>query len=118
EFLWRSLLRLLKEARAEKETSYHFLIPSLLMGYLAFEGYVDFCGIVLLPELWKKEKECFKGKGVEGKLEALVKELHDFSWKKDRRPYQTIKSLKTFRDSVVHAKPVARRYVVEEQEGG
>lgn len=88
------------------------------MGFLAFEAFVNFCGFVLLPELWKKEKKHFKGKGIEGKLEELVKKLPTFSWQKGQRPYQTIKRLEDFRDIVAHGKVLAEQYVTEQQEDG
>ena len=117
EYLWRSSTFLLEKAKAEKET-FHLLLPSLLMGFLAFEAFVNFCGFVLRPELWKEEKKHFKGKGIEEKLEELLEKLPTFSWQKGRCPYQTIKGLEAFRDSVAHGKVVGEKYVAEQQEGG
>ena len=118
EYLWRSSSLLLDKARAEEQTSYHLLLPSLLMAFLAFEAFINFCGFVCHPELWKDEKRHFKGKGLEGKIEVLVAALPHFDWQKGQRPYQTIKRLETFRDIVAHGKVVASQYVAEQQEGG
>ena len=118
EYIWRSSSLLLEKAKAEDEAAYKLLIPSLLMGFLSFEAFVNFCGFVLLPEKWKEEKEHFKRKGIEGKLEAIKEKLPDFSWQKGQRPYQAIKELEGFRDSVAHGKVLATEYLAEEQEDG
>jgi hypothetical protein len=118
EYLWRSSSLLLDKARAEEQTSYHLLLPSLLMAFLAFEAFINFCGFVCRPELWKDEKRHFKGKGLEGKIEVLAAALPHFDWQKGQRPYQTIKRLEAFRDIVAHGKVVASQYVAERQEGG
>jgi hypothetical protein len=120
EFLWRSSSLLLEKAKAEEHAAYKLLIPSLLMGYLAFEAFVNFCGFVLLPERWKKEKEHFKGRGVEVKLEEIMTKLPAFPWQKQKgqRPYQAIKKMQRFRDMVAHGKVKATKYVAEAQEDG
>lgn len=118
EYLWRSASILLEKAEAEEEASYHFLLPSLLMSFMAFEAFVNFCGFVLLPELWKEEEKHFRGKGIEGKLKVIVDKLPGFSWQKGQPPYQRIKNLETFRDIVAHGKVVATQYVAEQREDG
>jgi hypothetical protein len=62
EYLWRSASMLVEKAEAEEQASYHLLLPALMMSFLAFEAFVNFCGFVLLPELWREEKRHFKGK--------------------------------------------------------
>jgi hypothetical protein len=118
EYLWRSASRLLKTAEEEEEASYHLLLPSLLMSFMAFEAFVNFCGFVLLPELWKEEKKHFKGKGIEGKLAVIVDKLPSFSWRKGEPPYQRIKQPEAFRDIVAHGKVIATQYVTEQKEDG
>ncbi len=118
EYLWRSASMLLEKAEAQQQASYHFLLPSLLMSFMAFEAFVNFCGYVFLPELWKEEKKNFKGKGVEGKLEVIVAKLPTFSWRKGEPPYQRIKNLEDFRDIVAHGKVVATQYLAERKEDG
>ena len=120
EFLWRSSSLLLEKAKAEEEAAYKLLIPSLLVGFLAFEAFVNVCGFVLLPEIWEEEKKHFRGKGIEGKLEVIMTKLPAFPWQKQKgqRPYQAIKELEGFRDMVAHGKVKATEYVAEAQEGG
>jgi hypothetical protein len=118
EYLWRSGSRLVEQAEKGEDDSYYFLLPALLMSFMAFEAFVNFCGLVLLPELWADEKKHFKGKGLEGKLEAIVAKLPNFSWLKGESPYQTIKDLESFRDFVAHGKVVAKKYTTERKEDG
>ena len=118
EYLWRSGGKLLEKAEAEEEGSYHYLLPSLLMSFLAYEAFINFCGYVLLPELWTDEKKKFKNKGIEAKLEAIVARLENFSWEKGQPPYQSLKKLESFRNSVAHGKVQYKAYVTERKEKG
>lgn len=118
EYLWRSASRLLVHAEAQAEGSFYFLLPSLLMSFMAFEAFVNFCGFVLLPELWEEEKTNFKGKGIEGKLEKIVAKLPHFTWRKGEHPYQRIRNMEDFRDIVSHGKVVSTQYVSERKEDG
>lgn len=118
EYLWRSAQMLVEKAEAEEQASYHLLLPALMMSFLAFEAFVNFCGFVLLPDLWREEKRHFKGKGLEGKLSALAKRLPTFSWQKGQQPYQTIRNLESFRDIVAHGKVLASQYLTERKEDG
>lgn len=118
EHLWRSGEALLRAAGKQKEGSYYHLLPALLMSFLAYEAFINFCGYVALPHLWNDEKTNFKGKGIEAKLETIIGELKSFIWEKGKRPYQTIKNLESFRDLVAHGKVQAREYVAEIKEDG
>jgi hypothetical protein len=118
EYLWQSASMLLEKAEAQEQGSHHFLLPALLMSFMAYEAFINFCGYVMLPELWKEEKKHFKGKGIEGRLEAIITKLPAFSWRKGEPPYKRIKNLKNLRDSVAHAKVVATEYITERKEDG
>jgi hypothetical protein len=118
EYLWRSASRLLEHAETNEDGSFDFLLPSLLISYMAFEAFINFSGFVILPDLWKDEKKNFKGKGMEGKLEEIVAVLPSFSWRKGEPPYQKIRNLEEFRYIVSHGKVEATRYVAERKEDG
>jgi len=118
EFLWRSASALLKKAEAEERARDYLLLPSLLVSFMAYEAFVNFCGFALLPKVWAKEKENFKGRGIEAKLEALILKLPSFSWQKGKPPYQNVKRLEEFRDMVAHGKVTASTYVAQEKDDG
>ena len=118
EYLWRSSSRLLEQAEAQEDLSFYFLLPSLLVSFMAFEAFVNFCGFVIVPELWIEEKNNFKGKGIEGKLAAIVVRLPNFNWRKGEFPYQRIRNLENFRDIVAHGKVLTTQYVAEKKADG
>lgn len=118
EHLWRSGEVLLRAAEKKEEGSYYYLLSALLMSFLAYEAFINFCGYALFPQLWKDEKTNFKGKGIEAKLETITGELKTFMWEKGSRPYQTIKNLESFRDLVAHGKVQASEYVAAVKEDG
>ena len=106
EYLWRIANLMLKTAKQDERDSFYYLLSALLISYMAFEAFVNFSGYILFPNLWGDEKKYFKGKGdvIEAKISKLQEKLKNYEWKKGERPYQNIKKLKKFRDSVVHGK--------------
>lgn len=117
EYLWRASTYLLSRAE-ETEADYRQFIPALLMTFLAYEAFVNFLGHTLAPDLWADEKRNFRGKGLEGKLEAITKLLPSFKWEKGRRPYQSVRELEEYRDMVSHGKVVSSKYEAERKEHG
>ena len=103
--LWKSGEELLKHAKSKLDGAYYFRLASLLMFCLAYEGFVNYLGQSLLPEIWKKEKDNFQGKGLECKIKVIVdKKTQGFTWEKGRSPYQKIKRLEPFRNALCHSK--------------
>ena len=88
------------------------------MAFLAYEAFINYLGHVLAPELWADEKANFKGKGLEGKLDAIVKKLHAYRWEKGANPYQAIKRLEAFRDMVAHGKVIVSQYTTDQKNDG
>lgn len=117
--LWNTASFFLKSAEADDQNSDYFLIAALLMSYLAYESFVNSCGFILCPDLWRDERKNFGRAGIEGKLEAIADKLGDnFSWDKGASPYQEIKQLESFRDLAVHAKASIQRYEAERKDDG
>ncbi|QBB69302.1 hypothetical protein ELE36_02320 [Pseudolysobacter antarcticus] len=117
EYLWRAATKVLEEGEMKEHPSFHFLLPALLTSYMAYEAFINFCGELLLPQIWSEERKHFKGVGIEGKVDAIVKKLSPFTWHKGKNPYQQIRSLENFRDMVAHGKVQSVRYVTDEREG-
>jgi hypothetical protein len=115
EYLWESATVLEQRLDVEATDAHYLLLPTLLTSIMAYEAFVNFCGFVLLPELWADEKKNFKGKGIEGKLEAIVEKLPLFDWRKGERPYQDITRLVAFRDIVAHGKVQSNEYETKQQ---
>ena len=118
EHLWRSSTALATLVDSEADDSYRLLLPAVMTTFLAYEAFINFCGYVLLPQLWAQEKENFKGKSLEDKLEMICKELPKFVWRKGECPYQTVKNLSGFRDLVAHGKVQVNEYVTKQKKDG
>lgn len=117
EYLWRASTYLL--ARSEEQgADYRQFVPALLMTFLAYEAFINFLGHVLAPDLWADERNQFKGKGLEGKVEAIVKKLPSFRWEKGAMPYQAVRALEEYRDMVSHGKVAVSTYETERRDNG
>ena len=108
EILWRSamtsldLIQKIEDARED-----HLSIQALLNGFLAFEGFINFVGLKLFPDIWVDERRFFSGddyKGIEGKV-AYLFEKFGMHLSKGQEPYQTFKKVKGIRDILAHPKP-------------
>jgi hypothetical protein len=74
------------------------IMACLTMIVFAFEAQINFLGLFKLDEKWEERKPyLFKVERIARKLKVP---LHQSS-----RPYSTIKTLKTFRDTLAHGKP-------------
>lgn len=118
EYLWRSSTTLFNQAKSHPENSQHYLIPSLLMSFLAFEAFVNFCGEILAPEKWANERDNFRSKGLNGKLEEIFKKIPEFVWEKDQPPYKDIKNIENFRHMAAHGKVIKSKYSAVQKEDG
>jgi hypothetical protein len=118
EYLWRAAELMLEEAKlnvkADERKSFYFCLLAPLISYMAFEAFINFFGYILFTEEWKDEKSYFRGKRkgdvIETKILKLIEKLDDFKWEKGKRPYQSIKELKAFRDMVSHGKVKTSQY--------
>jgi len=118
EYLWRSGTAIVDRIEAKADDAHHLALPALLVTYLAYEAFINFAGHVLLPELWSREKENFKGKPLEYKIERIASKLPSFEWRKGERPYQSVRQLSEFRDLVAHGKVQVNEYLAEPQNDG
>ena len=120
EILWRASMTALEMAEIpDKHTREdHLSIHSLLSGFLAFEGFVNFVGEAIAPQVWEKERDFFSGgsyPGIIGKVEYLYSLFPSGSLKKGENPFQTFHRVKKIRDSLAHNK-VLRYLEVTESE--
>lgn len=109
EALWRTSETALDMADIQHETIRpdHLAIHSLLTGFFAFEGFLNFIGEAVAPKVWENEREFFssnKYRGVEGKVEYLFSLFPEVRLEKGNNPYQTFKKIKSLRDDLVHSR--------------
>ena len=115
ECLWRSASAISNQLVVGSKDNLLLLLPTLLTTYLAYESFINFCGYILCPDLWASEKENFKGKSLEHKIEVM---LPQFKWCKGERPYQTLRKLSDFRDLAAHGKVQRNQYTAECHDDG
>lgn len=106
EHLWRSASILL-EKNSIDDPDHYFLLPSLLISYMAYEAFINFCGFISQPEKWKNEKENLKGLSTEEKI-ALI--IPGFKWDKGAKEYQLITRALAFRNLTSHGKVIENKY--------
>lgn len=101
--------RLIERAKDDESGQWYFLLGSLLISYMAYEGYVNYVGKVLFPETWKNERDYFSRRngypGLTGKLKWLFERTGVHRNLDQDRRYTLIEELRELRDKVAHAKP-------------
>jgi hypothetical protein len=107
EILWRAANSALNMTEVEDPRIRidHLSIHSVLTGFLAFEGFINFVGDEIAPEIWKTERNFFSGpefRGIVGKIEYLFTLFPNVELKKGEEPYQTFRRVKETRDNLAH----------------
>lgn len=96
EILWRAAHTALSMAEIKDSCIRvdHLSIHSILTAFLAFEGFINFVGDEIAPEIWNKEREFFSGnnfRGIVGKIEYLFTLFPNIELQKEKEPYLTFK---------------------------
>ena len=103
--LWTTAQKNIALSRDSENDALYFALSAMLMMYFAFEGYLNWLGYLIAPEVWEKEKEFFNRPPYQGTLgkylflsKVLVLQVPD----KSGGPFQTVKELQQLRDKAVH----------------
>lgn len=105
--LWTTAQKTLALSRESQVDSLYFALSAMLMMYFAFEGYLNWLGHLIAPEIWDKEKDFFNRppyQGTLGKFLFLSKILILPIPNKSGGPFQTVKELQQLRDKAVHSR--------------
>lgn len=107
EILWRAAHAALSmaEIKDPRIRVDHLSIHSILTAFLAFEGFINFVGDEVAPEIWSKEREFFSDKkfrGIVGKIEYLFTLFPNMELQKEKEPYLTFGRVKETRDNLAH----------------
>ena len=103
--LWITAQKNLALSRDSENDALFFALSAMLMMYFAFEGYLNWLGHLIAPEVWDKEKDFFNRppyQGTLGKYQFLSKVLVLQAPDKSVGPFQTVKELQQLRDKAVH----------------
>lgn len=115
--VWRVVNRQLEYAKANPTGALYDDLVAMVFSYHALEGYLNFVGAKIAPDLWKDEKTEFSDTGITGKLTAICNRCGIDVLEKSRRPYSTMLALKKLRDSMAHPKTQKTNHRKEFVEG-
>ena len=102
--VWRVVKRQVAHAEANPEGALMDDLVALVFASHALEGYANFLGAKIAPDLWADERELFRNSGLDGKLATLHERCGLAAPEKGRRPYSTVRELKRLRDGIAHPK--------------
>jgi hypothetical protein len=101
---WAVVNRQLEYAEANLRGALHDDLVAMVSAFHCIEGFLNFVGDRIAPELWKDEKKQFKCTDIDGKLGTISTLCGLGKPDKGRRPYSTLSTFKVLRDSMAHPK--------------
>jgi hypothetical protein len=101
---WCVVGRQIEYAEAKRSGALYDDLVAMMFTFLCFEGFLNFVGDKIAPDLWNDEKKRFKGDGIYGKLEVICERCGLAKPDKGRPPYLTLSALKILRDAMAHPK--------------
>jgi hypothetical protein len=101
---WCVVGRQLEYAVANPRGALYDDLVAMMFAFHCIEGFLNFVGEKIAPDLWEDEKNQFIGTGIDGKLDAICKQCGLSQPDKGRRPYSTLSMLKVLRDAMAHPK--------------
>jgi hypothetical protein len=96
---WVVVKRQIAHAEANPKGRPHDYLVAMVFAFHCMEGYLNFIGEKIAPELWADEKTAFRDTGLTGKLTAICERCGIHVPKKG-----TLSELKTLRDRMAHPK--------------
>ncbi|WP_158743637.1 hypothetical protein [Acidisphaera sp. L21] len=115
--VWLVVKRQLEHAEKHPKGALLDHLVSMVFCSHALEGYANFLGEKVAPEIWKDERELFARTGLMGKLEALDQICGLPHLQRGRRPWSTIRELKRLRDGIAHPRTKVTRTTTEYMDG-
>ena len=110
---WAVVIPQLEHGETNPTGSFYDDLVAMVFAFHAMEGYLNFIGGKITPDLWADERTTFKNTGLTGKLEAICERCGMSMPDKGRRPYQTVSGLKELRTRMAHPKIIEVRSRVE-----
>ena len=118
--LWGAAERNLKLASHSNGDSKFHALGAMFLFFAAFEGYLNWLGFRVAPEVWEDERQFFSRapyQGTLGKYRFLSKILSLPEPDASKGAFQTATELKTLRDMVAHPKPEQGERTVKVKKG-
>ena len=102
--VWRVVIRQIEYAEANPTGALYDYLVAMVFALHSIEGYINFLGERVAPELWEDERATFKGASLTEKLKVVCERCGIGAPPKGKRPYSTVLELKGLRDKIVHPK--------------
>ncbi|MGR8998515.1 MAG: hypothetical protein ACU88J_05645 [Gammaproteobacteria bacterium] len=118
--LWRAAEGNLRQATSSTGDAKFFALGAMFLFFAAFEGYLNWLGTRIAPEIWQVERQFFSRspfQGTLGKYRFLAKILCLPNPDPSQGSFQTAKDLLELRDMVAHPKAEAGKRLVKIKEG-
>lgn len=119
--LWMAAEKNLLQATPSNIDAKFFELSAMFLFFAAFEGYLNWLGTRIAPEVWKDERHFFRAapfQGTLGKYRFLAKILHISNPDSSQGPFQTANDLLELRNMVAHPKAEAGEKPAKFTEGG
>lgn len=101
---WSVVTRQIEHADANPTGALYDDLVAMVFAFHCMEGYLNFVGEKIAPDLWADERTRFRSTGITGKLRAICERCGIDVPEKGRRPYSTVSELKKLRDCMAHPK--------------
>jgi len=100
--VWCVVRRQIDYAEANPNGALYDDMIAMVFAFHAIEGYLNYVGEKIAPDLWCDEKARFADSGVTGKLAALSDCCGLAPPDYGKRPYGTVRELQKLRNAVAH----------------
>lgn len=110
---WEVVKRQIAHAEATPKGSLYDDLVAMVFAFQCIEGYLNFVGEKVAPDLWANERVTFKDTGLTGKLAAICERCGLSRLEKGKRPFATVAELRKLRDRVAHPKIQRFRKTIE-----
>jgi len=114
---WEVVKRQIAHAEANPKGSLYDDLVAMVFAFHCIEGYLNFVGEKVAPDLWANERLTFKHTGLTGKLATICQRCGIGTPDNGRRPFATVVELRKLRDRMAHPKIQKVRKTVEFMEG-
>jgi hypothetical protein len=114
---WAVVLRQFEHAAAVPCGSLYDRLVAMVFAFHSLEGFLNFVGDKIAPQVWANEREVFKDSGFAGKLADIYERCDISVPEKGRRPYSTIIELEELRNAMAHPKTVKTQDTMKFVEG-
>lgn len=105
--IWSSANAILLAVQDDETPSKRLTLGALALFFFALEGYLNWLGQAVAPEVWDQERSFFSRapfQGALGKLHYLQTILHTDPLEKNARPFTTLEKLQELRHALAHPK--------------